>query len=92
MILTYATLRVDLPYVESKKGRRAVLNAIKDRLSQMNCSVLDISGEYPKEATIAAAFLSTDEQQALRKIETIERMLQSRFPEIEAELEYDLYP
>ncbi|BDY13904.1 DUF503 family protein [Hydrogenimonas cancrithermarum] len=89
MTLTYATLTIDLPYVSSKKGRRAILNAIKDRLAALNCSVLDISGEYPKEAEIAIAFLSPDEQQAKQKIEKIETMLETRFPEIEAELSYE---
>ncbi len=89
MILTYATLRVDLPFVESKKGRRAVLNSMKERLMKMNCSVLDLSGEYPREALIALAFLSPDRDQAASKIEKIERMLESRFPDIETELSYE---
>ncbi|WP_300366919.1 DUF503 family protein [Hydrogenimonas sp.] len=91
MTLTYATLRIDLPFVESKKGRRAVLQSIKDRLAKMNCSLLDLSGEYPKEGEIAIAFLSTDAQQAKQKIEKIETMLESRYPDIQCELEYELY-
>ncbi len=89
MTLVYATLRIDLPFVHSKKERRAILNSIRERLRRMNCSILDLSGEYPKEAMVAAAFLSPDEQQALGKIEAIERMLQSRFPEIETDLTYE---
>jgi uncharacterized protein YlxP (DUF503 family) len=90
MTLTYAALRLDLPFVTSKKGRRAVLNSIKERLSHMNCSLLDLSGEYPKEAEIGIAFLSPDEQRAKHKIEKIETMLESRFPEIQTELNYEL--
>ncbi len=90
MTLAYATIRVDLPTAESKKGRRAILNSLKERLSKMNCSVLDISGEYPKEALIAIAFLSTDEQRAKQKIEKIEKMFELRFPEIEMEISYEL--
>ncbi len=89
MTLTYATLTIDLPYVSSKKGRRAVLNSIKERLSAMNCSVMDISGEYPKEAQIAISFLSPDEQSARQKIEKIETMLASRFPDIEVVIDYE---
>ncbi|BBG66062.1 hypothetical protein NNO_1359 [Hydrogenimonas sp.] len=66
-----------------------MLNSIKERLSDMNCSVLDISGEYPKEATIAISFLSPDDRQAKRKIEKIETMLESRFPELQTELDYE---
>ena len=90
MTLTYATLTLDLPYVASKKGRRAVLNAIKERLSSMNCSLLDVSGEYPKEGEIAIAFLSPDEQSAKQKIEKIESLIASRFPDIQTTLDYEI--
>ncbi len=90
MTLTFATLTIDLPFAESKKGRRAVVNSIKEHLSRMNCSVLDISGEYPKEAQIAIAFLSRSEQEANLKIGKIETMLESRYPDIHSELAYDL--
>ncbi len=89
MTLIFATLTIDLPFAESKKGRRAVVNSIKDHLSRMNCSVLDISGEYPKEAQIALTFLSRSEDEANRKIEKIEKMLESRYPDIHSELTYD---
>ncbi len=89
MTLTYATLTIDLPFAESKKGRRSVVNSIKERLSRMNCSVLDISGEYPKEAQIALSFLSRSEREAKQKIGKIETMLESRYPDIRSELTYD---
>jgi len=89
MTLTYATLRLELPFVASKKGRRAIVNAIKDRIGTLNCSILDISGEYPKEAEIAIAFLSSNEQHAKQKIEKIETILETKFPEIEIELTYE---
>ncbi|WP_353662808.1 DUF503 family protein [Hydrogenimonas sp. SS33] len=89
MTLTYATLTIDLPYVSSKKGRRALLNAIKERLSRMNCSVLDLSGEYPKEAVVAVAFLTPTGQDADAKIEAIEQMLASRFPDLEVTIDYE---
>ncbi|WP_456452259.1 DUF503 family protein [Hydrogenimonas sp.] len=90
MTLIYADLTIELPFAESKKGRRAVLNAIKDRLARMNCSVLDASGEYPKEARLALAFLSSDEQSAHARLESIERMLESRFPDLRTELSYEI--
>ncbi|RUM45697.1 MAG: DUF503 domain-containing protein [Hydrogenimonas sp.] len=89
MTLTYATLRLDLPFVASKKGRRAIINAIKDRIGTLNCSILDISGEYPKEAEIAIAFLASDEQSVQQKIEKIETILATKFPEVEIELTYE---
>lgn len=90
MTLIYADLTIDLPFVTSKKGRRAVLQGIKERLHRMNCSVLDISGEYPKEAQIALAFLSTDDQSATQKIESIERMLEEHYPDLAVALRYDI--
>ena len=89
MTLTYANLRIDLPFVASKKGRRAKIRSIKERLSKLNCSVLDVSGEYPKEAEIAISFLSPNEQSAISKIEKIETLLETKFPEIEATITYD---
>jgi len=90
MTLTYADLTIELPYVTSKKGRRAVTESLKERLKKMNCSVLDLSGEYPKEAHLAIAFLALDEQSAHAKLESIERMMESRFPELQADLTYEM--
>ena len=89
MTLTYATLTLDLPFVESKKGRRAILNTIKERLSKMNCSLLDISGEYPKEAEIALSFLALTEQDARQKLETIETALAAKFPDLHIALAFE---
>ena len=89
MTLTYANLRINLPFVSSKKGRRAIINSIKDRLSRLNCSILDVSGEYPKEAEIAISFLTQDKQSAISKIEKIEAILETKFPEIETTITYD---
>ena len=90
MTLIYADLTIDLPFVTSKKGRRAVLQGIKERLHRMNCSVLDASGEYPKEAHIALAFLARDEQSAKQKIESIERMLEEHYPDLAVEVRYEI--
>ena len=90
MTLTYADLAIELPFAFSKKGRRAVTESLKERLKKMNCSVLDLSGEYPKEAHLAIAFLALDEQSAHTKIEIIERMMESRFPDLQADLTYEM--
>ena len=90
MTLTYADLTIDLPFVTSKKERRAVLQGIKERLHRMNCSVLDASGEYPKEAHLALAFLASDEQSAKQKIEKIERMLEEHYPDLQTQIRYEL--
>jgi uncharacterized protein YlxP (DUF503 family) len=86
MTLTYADLAIELPFASSKKGRRAVTESLKERLKKMNCSVLDLSGEYPKEAHLAIAFLALDEQSAHAKLESVERMMESRFPELSWEM------
>ncbi len=89
MTLTYATITLDLPHVVSKKGRRAVTNALKELLGKMNVSLLDMSGEYPKEATIALAFLTPDDASAHKKLEKIETLLATRFPDIDATIDYE---
>lgn len=83
------TLDFELNDVESLKGRRAVLNSIKDRLKSFNVSVLDISSEYPKEATLAVAFLSPDRIMAAQYRSQLEAAIESRFPEYPCEVDYD---
>ncbi|HHD83793.1 MAG TPA: DUF503 family protein [Campylobacteraceae bacterium] len=90
MTILNGYIDIHLPHVSSLKGRRAILNAIKERLRKYNLSQLDISGEYPKEATIAIIFLAPDSIKAQQQIEKIESQLESSFPEIEFEITYEM--
>jgi uncharacterized protein YlxP (DUF503 family) len=82
-------LRFDLIDVTSLKGRRSVLNGVKERLKSYNVSLLDISGEYPKEAELALAFLSPDRASAARYRERIEALLERYFPQWPCDIEYE---
>jgi hypothetical protein len=73
----------DLPYVFSLKERRKVLNSVKEKLKKFNVSLLDISGEYPKEASIAIVYAAHNEKQAGEIKTNIENFLFRNFPEIE---------
>jgi len=73
----------ELPFVFSLKERRRVLNSIKDKLKKFNISILDISGEYPKEASIAIVYAAHNEKQAGEIRKKIENFLYKNFPEIE---------
>lgn len=65
-----------------------MLNRVKEQLrNRFNLSLLDLSGEYPKEAEIALAFLSPDEPSAQKTETAIQQLLESRFPEYEFTLE-----
>jgi len=90
MLLVNMQINIDLPYIESKKGRRKIVHSIKDRFSNHNLSVLDISGEYNKEATLAVAFLALNQKAVSQKIETIENILNRYLGEIEYELDYEI--
>jgi len=90
MFIVSAYIDLSLPYVHSLKGRRKILHSIKDRLKHRNLSVLDISGEYPKEATLAICFLAPTKEDALKKIQHIESLVQSSFPEITFDMSYEL--
>lgn len=90
MIITNALIEFDLPYVQSIKGRRAFLNAVKERLKKFNLSLLDISGEYTKEATLAFVFLSHSEGLALQYLQEIEKALEKFAPEAEYSVQYEL--
>jgi uncharacterized protein YlxP (DUF503 family) len=90
MTLTTLYIRFDLFDVTSLKGRRSILNSVKERLKSYNVSVLDISGAYPKEAELAIAFLSPDSASAAQYREKIEAMIESRFPEYPYILEVEI--
>ena len=73
----------NLPFISSLKERRKYINSIKELLKNRNISVLDISGEYSKEARIALSFLSISFHESNNKIKNIEELIYSKYPEIE---------
>jgi len=83
-------ITLDLPYVQSLKGRRKIINSIKDRLSRLNISILDISSEYPKEAAIAIAFLALSEEDIQKRVQNIEKILDRHFSDIEYSISYEV--
>ncbi|MRI83272.1 MAG: DUF503 domain-containing protein [Nitratiruptor sp.] len=90
MLLVNALLELDLPLSHSLKGRRKILNALKERLQKRNLSILDLSSDYPKEATLAICFLALSEPEALKKLQGIEREVERLFPELDYSLSYEL--
>ena len=90
MTIVNGYIDITLPYIESLKGRRAVLNAVKEKLKKFNLSQLDLSGAYPKEATIAIIFLAPDSVKAQQQIAKIESQLESVFPEVDFEISYEM--
>lgn len=90
MLVVHALLHLELPYIHSLKGRRAIIASIKDRLKRFNMAVADLSGEYPKEALIALLFFATDRDEIERKISKIEEILARFGGEIEYDIEYQI--
>lgn len=90
MTLCTMYLHFELQEVRSLKGRRSILNSIKEQLKRYNVSLLDVSGDYPKEAQIVLAFLSPDARSAAQYRESIEAMIESRFGEWPCDIEYEL--
>jgi uncharacterized protein YlxP (DUF503 family) len=89
MIVCTMYLQFDLPDVHSLKGRRSILNSLKEKLKAFNVSVLDISSEYPKEGSIAVVFLSPDGISAAQYRSKIETMIETRFPEYPCEIDFE---
>ncbi len=89
MVLCNCLLHLELPEIHSLKGRRAVTNAIKAKLKAFNLSILDVSGEYAKEADIAFVFLSPHAKYAAQYRHKIEAMLERSFSEYILTLEYE---
>ncbi len=90
MVIVNLLIEFELPFVSGLKGRRAVLNSIKERLKKFNVSVLDISGEYPKEAALAVAFLAFNESKAKEMINKIENFLFSHYPEYSFNISFEI--
>ncbi len=88
-MICLCTLHFDLPQAHSLKGRRSVTNSVKEKLRTFNVSVMDMSGEYAKEADIAFVFLSPDARSAAQYREKIEKMLERNFSEFLWEMEYE---
>lgn len=89
MVICVCNIYFELIEVSSLKGRRAILNSIKDRLSKLNLSILDLSSEYAKEATLAIAFLAPTSKAAAKKRQAIEEIIYKNHPEIYFEMEYE---
>ena len=90
MVIVNLIADFDLPFVFSLKERRKIVNSIKDKLKKFNVSIIDISGEYPKEASIAIVFASHNEKLARETQRRIEEFLYKNFPEIEFYFDVDL--
>lgn len=89
MIICHCHIHIELPDIHSLKGRRAVLNSLKEKLKRFNVSQLDVSGEYAKEADIAFVFLTHDAKKAAQYREQIDAMLERNFSEFFYEMEYE---
>ncbi len=89
MIISNCILHIDLPYVHSLKGRRSVITSMKEKLKVFNLSILDVSGEYVKEADIAFVFLSQSTLGAAQYRDKIGKMLERNFSEYHFDLEYE---
>ncbi len=90
MVIVNIIADFELPFVFSLKDRRKIINSIKSRLKKFNVSILDISGEYSKEASIAIVFAAHNEKQAAEIQRKIEEFLFKNFPEIEFYFYVDL--
>jgi uncharacterized protein YlxP (DUF503 family) len=90
MVIVSLIVDFELPFAFSLKDRRKIINSIKDKLKKFNVSILDISGEYVKEATLAIVFLAHNEKQAGEIKRRIEDFLFRNFPEIEFFIEEEI--
>ncbi len=89
MLLFQGILHLELEEIETLKGRRRVVNSLKDRLKTFNISVLDISGSYVKEADIALAWLAHDARHSAQIRQSLERLLERHFSEYIWDLEFE---
>jgi len=89
MIICNCIIHLELPEIVSLKGRRAVTNSLKEKLKKFNVSVLDVSGEYAKEADIAFVYLSPNGLTSAQYRDKIENMLQRNFSEFMFDIDFE---
>lgn len=89
MIISNCLMHMELPEVQSLKGRRAVTNSVKEKLKSFNLSVIDLSGEYAHEADIGFVFASANMLLSAQYREKIEKMLERNFSEYMYEVEHE---
>ncbi len=89
MIICNCIIHLELPEVVSLKGRRAITNSLKAKLKKFNVSVLDVSGEYAKEADIAFVYLTPNAMTSAQYRDKIENMIQRNFSEFLFEIDYE---
>lgn len=89
MVITNLIIEFNLDFVHSLKERRNIINSLKEKLKKFNISTLDISSEYPKEATLAIAFLSHNEKQAKEIVDKIEEFIYKNSPELNFEFSFE---
>ncbi|NPA50825.1 MAG: DUF503 domain-containing protein [Epsilonproteobacteria bacterium] len=87
MVLTNCIIHLELPFVSSLKGRRAFINKIKDKMKNLNLSILDISSSYSKEIDLAIVFLSSNSKASAKYRQKIEELIYKIVPQ--AIIEFD---
>lgn len=88
-MITIGEINLTLPFVHSKKERRAIINHIVDKLKRLNISLLDSSGEYPHEALIAFTFIRSNKMNSDNVIFKIEDIILERVPEDSFTIEFE---
>lgn len=88
-MITIGEINLTLPFVHSKKERRAIINHIVDKLKRLNISLLDSSGEYPHEALIVFTFIRSNKMNSDNAIVKIEDIILERVPEDSFTIEFE---
>ncbi len=89
-MITIGQINLTLPFVRSKKERRAIINHIVDKLKRLNISLIDISGEYSHEALIAFTFIRSGKLTSDNTIAKIEDIILERVPEDSFAIEFEV--
>ena len=88
-MITVGDIELNIPFVNSKKERRAIVNHIVDKMKRSNISVIDNSGEYSHEALIAFTFVRSDNINTNKTIEKIENILFEKISDECFEISYE---
>ena len=90
-MVTIGSIDFDLPFLNSKKERRAILNHVIDKMKRSNISVIDNSGEYSHDAQILFTFIRHDSLSTNKTIKQIEQIIFERISDDCFEINFESF-
>lgn len=90
MVILAVHLELVLPFVHGLKERCKLLSSLKERLKKFNASIIDLSGEYPREGQLGMVLACGSEKSAVGVLERIRLFLDLEAFEYEYTIQHEI--